>query len=103
MAYYTGAANNFGDLQTALLTACTANGWTLADGILSKGLAFVRPYISSTLTITEGPGLLIEGGTGKSGSGIALLQIAQAHATEMANAQARINEINQRVLAGAGR
>jgi len=68
MAYYTGAANNFGDLQTALLTACTANGWTLADGILSKGLAFVRPYISSTLTITEGPGLLIEGGTGKSGS-----------------------------------
>lgn len=67
MAYYTGAANSFTDLLTALLDACVANGWALEDGILIKGAAFVRPYVSSSMTNTEGPGLIIEGGTGKSG------------------------------------
>lgn len=70
MSYYTGSANNYSDVLTALVSACTANGWTWADSILSKGGAFVRPYVSTTTTNTEGPGLLIEGGTGKSGSAI---------------------------------
>jgi hypothetical protein len=39
--------------------------------------------------------------TGRFALSIATLQIAQAHAEEMARAQNRINEINQRVLAGA--
>lgn len=68
MAFYSGAVNSFADLRTALVDACAAEGWTWADSILSKGVAHVRPYVSSTNTFTEGLGLLIQGGTGKSGS-----------------------------------
>ncbi|MNJ30231.1 IclR helix-turn-helix domain protein [compost metagenome] len=46
-------------------------------------------------------GLAVKLDTGRFAPGIALLQIAQAHAEEMARMQGRINEINQRVLAGA--
>lgn len=70
MAYYSGSVNSFDALRTALIDACTANGWVWADNILSKGAAFVRPYTSASLTTTEGPGLIIEGGTGKSGSSL---------------------------------
>lgn len=70
MPHYTGAANSFSDLRSALLSACTDNGWSLDSGILSKGAAFVRPYVSSTMTSTEGPGLIIEGGVGASGGSL---------------------------------
>lgn len=66
MAYYTGSANDYPALLTALVNACVAEGWTWADSILSKGAAFVRPYVSTTFTTTQGPGLIIQGGTGKS-------------------------------------
>lgn len=46
-------------------------------------------------------GLAVKLDTGRFAPGIALLQIAQAHAEEMARMHGRINEINQRVLAGA--
>jgi len=46
-------------------------------------------------------GLAVKLDTGRFAPGVALLQIAQAHAEEMARMQGRINEINQRVLAGA--
>lgn len=68
MAFYSGAANSFEDLRTALIDACVAQGWTWSDSILSKGTAYVRPYVSTATTSTEGPGLIIQGGTGKSGS-----------------------------------
>lgn len=61
----------------------------------------------SPANITRYMDLLIDEGfatrldTGRFAPSIALLQIAQAHASEMASAQQRINEINQRVLAGA--
>lgn len=68
MAFYTGSANSFTDLLSALVSACSAEGWAWSDGILSKGPAYVRPYISTATTATDGPGLVIQGGTGKSGA-----------------------------------
>ncbi|WP_312566239.1 hypothetical protein [Comamonas sp.] len=68
MAYYTGSVTSYGDLLNALVAACTAERWTWANGILSKGAAFVRPTALETLTGNYSPGLRIEGGTGQSGS-----------------------------------
>lgn len=67
MAFYTGVANDFAALRQALIDACVTEGWSFSDGILSKGVAYVRPYVSTTQTVNLGPGLLIEGGTGVSG------------------------------------
>lgn len=67
MAYYSGSVNSFNDLQTALVNGCVAEGWSYDDGILHKGPAFIRPYVSTTTTTTAGPGLIIQGGTGRSG------------------------------------
>lgn len=66
MAYYTDAVSGFDDLRTALVAACVAEGWSWDGAILSKGAAYVRPYVSTTENTTEGPGLIIEGGTGVS-------------------------------------
>ena len=66
MPLYSGVANTFDDLRTALVDSCVAEGWVWADSILSKGDAHVRPYVATTTTTTEGPGLIIQGGTGKS-------------------------------------
>lgn len=65
MAYFTGTAANFADLKTAIENACTANGWALADGILSKNGCFFQ-----LIADTSGgyPQLRLHGGTGKSGS-----------------------------------
>ncbi len=64
MAYITGSAASFADLKTAIENACTANGWALADGILSKSGAFFK------LSILEGTysALVLNGGTSKTGS-----------------------------------
>lgn len=62
MAYFTGSINSYNELLTALVNACTANGWAWTSGILSKGRAFVKPSVSSA----NGIGLRIEGGTGQS-------------------------------------
>lgn len=61
MAYITGTAATFADLQTALQNACTANGWTLSSGILSKNGCFLKLSNASNY-------LRIDGGTGQSGS-----------------------------------
>lgn len=66
MAYYTGSVNTYTELLTALVNACTANGWTFNSGILSKGRAFVKPSVSG---LAAG-GLVIEGGTGQSGASL---------------------------------
>lgn len=63
MAYYNGSANSYNDLLAALTNACVAVGWTWADGILSKGAAFVKLY-------TNADGILIQGGTGKTGTAL---------------------------------
>ena len=58
MAYSNGTANSFADLQVALVSACTAQGWAWSDNILSKGNVFVQLESSATaLTATGGTGV----------------------------------------------
>ncbi|QIE87357.1 MULTISPECIES: helix-turn-helix domain-containing protein [Pseudomonas aeruginosa group] len=75
----------------------------LSNGELAKALDESPANITRYLSTLVDSGLATKLDTGRYAPGIALLQIAQAHANEMANAQNRINEINQRVLAGASR
>ena len=43
MAYVTGTANTIGEVTNAIISACTANGWTLtAADVISKGDAFMK-------------------------------------------------------------
>ena len=51
--------------------------------------------------ITEGLAAQLD--SGRYAPGVALLQIAQAHADEMSRAQRRIDELDRRVSAGATR
>lgn len=61
MAYYTGGINSYADLQAAIHDACIANGWSLSNGILSKGTAFIQLTVLST---TVPAGIRMGGGTG---------------------------------------
>ena len=73
----------------------------LSNGELAKALNESPANITRCMDTLIEAGLATRLETGRFAPGMALLQIAQAHANEMANAQARINEINQRVLAGS--
>lgn len=68
MAFVTGTAGNFADLQTALINACTANGWAwdATSGVLSKGNVFVQLIVSNPTTTS----LIIIGGTGIAGGAL---------------------------------
>lgn len=68
--YYTGSVVSFQELLTAMVNGCTQHGWAWDGTILSKAGAFMRPYVSTTGTTTEGEGLLAELGTGRSGNAI---------------------------------
>ena len=65
MAYITGTAATFADLQTALQNACTANGWTLSSGILSKNGCFFQLVAGTSDGYAQ---LQLFGGTGQSGT-----------------------------------
>ena len=65
MAYVNGSAASWGDLLSALVSACTDEGWAWNDGILSKGTAFVKLWVRSPETFSEGEGILLQGGTGQ--------------------------------------
>lgn len=69
MAYRTGSVNSYEELRGVLISACTAAGWSLQDGILVKGAAFVRPYVSIGNNY-KGAGLSLEGGSGRNGGAI---------------------------------
>lgn len=75
----------------------------LSNVELAKALNESPANISRCLATLVEAGFATKLDSGRYAPGIALLQIAQAHANEMASAQHRINEINQRVLAGASR
>ncbi|MHB1273611.1 MAG: hypothetical protein ACYCZD_12755 [Rhodanobacter sp.] len=49
MAYVTGTANSLADLLTAIQSACTANGWTLAGSVLYKGTCYCEITNTGTL------------------------------------------------------
>lgn len=70
MPYYSGIASTYDDLKNVLVNACQDHGWSYSDGILSKGTMFVRPSVNPTPTTNRGPGLLIQGGTGKNGASL---------------------------------
>lgn len=57
--------------------------------------------ISRALAVLVGEGLVIKLHTGRYAHSVQMLQIATAHANEIAKAQDRFNELNQRVLAGS--
>lgn len=75
----------------------------LSNGELAKALNESPATINRCLNTLIEQGLATRLDTGRFAPGVALLQIAVAHAQEMDRAQMRINEMNQRVLAGAGR
>lgn len=61
MAYYAGAATSASDLRTAIINACTTEGWTNpADGYLYKDPVYVNLSIYSG---TSTDGLLVAAGT----------------------------------------
>jgi hypothetical protein len=63
MATFTEQVASFAALKAAIETTLTARGWTLANGILSKGVAFVQ----LTATATE---LRLQAGTGQAGGAL---------------------------------
>lgn len=65
MAYITGSAASFADLQTAIQNACTANGWTLSSGIFSKNGCFFQLVAGTSDGYAQ---LQLFGGTGRSGT-----------------------------------
>ena len=70
MPFYTGTANSFADLRTALFNACVTEGWTLTGEILTKGTAAVKVEVNTVSTANKGIGLLLQGGTSISGSAL---------------------------------
>ncbi|WP_151790019.1 hypothetical protein [Acinetobacter junii] len=70
MAYYSGQVASYQELLSVLVSSCMLNGWSYSDGILSKGTAFIKCTVSTTTTESQGPGLIIQGGTGKSGASL---------------------------------
>lgn len=75
----------------------------ISNGELAKGLGESPSAINRAVNTLISEGLAVKLDNGRFAPSVALLQIAQAHANEMSAAQHRINEINQRVLAGASR
>lgn len=47
MAFYNGQASSYQELLDVLVAGCVEQGWTWTNGILSKGYAFVKPFVST--------------------------------------------------------
>lgn len=73
----------------------------LSNGDLAKALGESPSTINRILNTLVAEGYALRFDNGRYALSVKLLQIAQAHANEVIRAQDRINELNQRVLAGA--
>lgn len=73
----------------------------ISNSELAAALGESPANINRALNTLIEEGLAIKLDTGRFAPGIQLLQIAMAHSTEMTRAQDRINEINQRIIAGS--
>ncbi|KHS86534.1 helix-turn-helix domain-containing protein [Pectobacterium carotovorum] len=73
----------------------------LSNNDLAKALDESPANINRALNTLIEEGLAIKLESGRFALGMQMLQIAVAHSNEMSRAQNRINEINQRVLAGS--
>ncbi|AKH64892.1 MULTISPECIES: helix-turn-helix domain-containing protein [Photorhabdus] len=73
----------------------------LSNGELAELLGESPANINRALNTLIEEGLAQKLSSGRYAPGMQLLQIAQSFSNEMANTQARITEMNQRVLAGS--
>lgn len=73
----------------------------VSNGELASALGESPANINRALNTLIEEGLALKLDNGRFAPGVQLLQIAAAHSNEMARAQDRINEINQRVMAGS--
>lgn len=73
----------------------------LSNNELATGMKESPATINRCLNTLIEAGLAIKLDNGRYAHGIAMLQLAQGHATEMSRAVNRINEIQQRVAAGS--
>lgn len=73
----------------------------LSNGELAKALGESEVNISRAMEALIAEGMVQRLETGRYTPGMQLLYIAQAFSNEMAAGQARIAELNQRVLAGS--
>ena len=73
----------------------------ISNGELATALHESPANINRALNTLIEEGLALKLENGRFAQGIQLLQIAMAHSNEMARAQDRINEINQRVISGS--
>jgi DNA-binding IclR family transcriptional regulator len=97
-----GRVSDSGARVLRVLKALRGHTFTgLSNSELAKALGESPATINRCLNTLIAEGMATRLDTGRFALSIATLQIAQAHAEEMARAQNRINEINQRVLAGA--
>jgi hypothetical protein len=71
MAFVIGIANNQTQLKDALVTACTANGWTFTGTVLHRGNVFVQ--LSHKATTGWDNQFLGQLGKGMAGDGSALV------------------------------
>lgn len=73
MAYYTGTVADYKQLLDILSARCVDHGWTWTNGILSKGKAFLKIFVSDasqSVSIDPGSGIVIQGGTGQAGESL---------------------------------
>ncbi|MGQ2385097.1 hypothetical protein [Acinetobacter ursingii] len=65
MAYYSGQAASYQELLNVLVDACVDQGWTWADGILSKGKIYIRFEVNTNPNADFGEGLIAQLGIGQ--------------------------------------
>lgn len=73
----------------------------LSNAELARGLGESAVNVSRALAVLEEAGWVTHLDTGRWAHSIKLLQIAVAHADELAKAEQQLGELRQRVLAGA--
>ncbi|EPB9486890.1 MULTISPECIES: helix-turn-helix domain-containing protein [Citrobacter] len=73
----------------------------VSNGELASALSESPASINRALNTLIEEGFAIKLDNGRYAPSVQLLQIAMAHSNEMARAQDRINEINQRVMSGS--
>lgn len=73
----------------------------LSNGDIAKQLNMPAPTVSRCLATLIEAGMATQLDNGRYALSVKTLEIAQAHANEMARATDRINELNQRVMAAS--
>ncbi|HTF98650.1 MAG TPA: helix-turn-helix domain-containing protein [Cellvibrio sp.] len=102
MSIEKGRTNDGGARMLKVLIALRGHSLTgLSNGQLAKSLGESPATINRYLNTLIEAGLATKLPNGLYAHGVQMLQIATAHAHEINRAQQRIDELNQRVQAGA--